>query len=335
MTVQRSAQDERRSRTLVLPRLLHLLALAGVFSLAVIAPPPSQADEGFADEALTEIAACEADVSAWRVFEDDDDLQTRAVVAEPGLLCVDGDVTASFADWYGARADDFDVVVIRSPGGRGSAGVRTGEAALAAGVRIVVWDYCISACANGFVIGAAHVVVPEPAILAWHGSLPRDRFEALLLTRTETPELRRVQEKLVARFNRTGERRVGEAFWTVLAEDERQTFEMRARWRGRVADLLEARRVNPDFLAASAFAARHAPEATQAYAISRVGSLAPILWVPGPEHLRTWGLDHIETWRPASSMELYQQGLSMTPAMVLTDVELTPGAFYVPLPERD
>ena len=281
------------------------------------------------------IEACETAQFLARVFEDGDDYQTRIAVPEPGLLCVDGGVTDAFADWYAPRAGDFDVVVIRSLGGRGAAGVRTGEAALAAGIRLVVWDYCISACANGLVIGAESVVVPEPAVLAWHGSLPRDRFEALLLSRGDDPKLRRVQQKLLADFDLMGSRQVRDEAWEIVPERERALFDERERWRARIAGLLEARGVHPDFLAASAFAARHAPQETQAYSLSRAGSLAPILWVPTPAQLQAWGLRHVESWAPASEETLYELGLSTTPAMVLTSVELEPGDFYAVAPETD
>lgn len=321
---------QRRSRNMT-PSILSLCAL-GLAGLAAFAPRAAAADP---DVPPSRIEVCEAAQFLARVFEDGDDFQTRIAVPEPGLLCVDGGVTDAFADWYAPRAGDFDVVVIRSLGGREAAGVRTGEAALAAGIRLVVWDYCISACANGLVIGAEHVRVPEPAVLAWHGSLPRDRFEAVLLSRGDDPKLRRVQHKLLARFERDGARQVQDAAWEALPERERTLFDERAHWRARVSSLLEARGVHPDFLAASAFAARHAPQETQAYALSRAGSLAPILWVPTPAQLQAWSLDHIETWAAESEAALYELGLSVTPAMVLTSVELEPGEFYAVAPETD
>lgn len=275
-----------------------------------------------------DIALCEAASGRSHLFSDGDDFETRVFETDSGVLCVDGGVTDAFADWYVDQADAFDVVVIRSLGGRGAAGVRTGEAALAAQVQVVVWDYCISACANGLVIGASSVIVPEPAILAWHGSLPRDQFEAILLSRGGSPKLRRVQEQVLAAFENTGDRIVSGAQWAAVPDDERTVYAERSLWRSRVQALLDAKGVEPDFLAASAFAARHAPEETQAMAIARAGSLAPILWVPTRDQLQRWGLGHIQTWDPASPEALYALGLSMSPAMALTSVELEPGEFY-------
>lgn len=287
------------------------------------------------DSGLAQIAQCEAAEGEPLVFGDSDGFQTRVTQGDPGLLCVDGAVTDAFADWYVPRADQFGDVVIRSLGGRGAAGVRTGEAALQAGTHVVVWDYCISACANGLVIGAARVTVPEPAILAWHGSLPRDRFEAVLLSAGGTPKLRTVQSQLLAQHRQSGNRSVTPSQWAALPEDQRDLFDDRARWRGRIVALLEARGLHPDFLAASAFAARYAPAETQALAVARAGSLAPILWVPSPSQLNQWGLTHIKSWAPTSPDLVYELGLAMTPPMALTSVNLEAGAFYKLDPTQD
>jgi hypothetical protein len=315
-------------------RTIGRLGLAGLL-LAGAAICGAQAEPLSREEAGERIAACRAAEFGALVFDDGDGFETLAAAPGAGTLCVDGGVTDAFADWYRSRARDFPILVMRSLGGRGRAGIVAGEAAYAAQVQLVVWDYCLSACANGPGMGAARVIVPEPAILAWHGTLPRDRFEAVLLARSPDPDLRAAQADLLARHHATGERVVEDEVWAQLQETDRRLFEERAQWRERAAAILEKRGVHPDFLAASGFAARHAPQQAQDLSLRRAGSLDPILWVPGPEQLRRWGLSHVDTWRPQSCDALYQLGLSMTPAMVLTDVQLTPGAFYAPLSERD
>jgi hypothetical protein len=59
---------------------------------------------------------------------------------------------------------------IRSMGGDGDAGLDLGEFVHAHGLSVRVWDYCHSSCANFVFIAARNKVVPQGAIVAWHGS---------------------------------------------------------------------------------------------------------------------------------------------------------------------
>jgi hypothetical protein len=120
-----------------------------------------------------------------------------------------------------------------------------------------------------------------------------------------------------------------------MPAEARTAFERRARWRARSAAVLRKRGVHPDFLAASGFAPRHAPEAARRLSIERAGSLDPVLWVPGPDQLPRWDVDHIDTWAAGSEDALFTLGLAMEPQMVLTQAELQPDEFYALPPEAN
>lgn len=255
-----------------------------------------------------------APVNAWRETDN--------------LLCIDG----GFHDGLGAWLDDTlvpdDQVVIRSVGGLGREGILAGEAIKAADASVIVWDYCLSACANGPVLGAKEVLVPQEGFIAWHGGLPRNRLEYVLLDETAQSLLGSELPALFEQFRQTGQTTVPDALWLQLPEEDRARFDERAPWRERSAALVAAAGVHPDFLAAGGFASRHAHPGILEVARINFETLDVIAWSPLAPELEAWGLEHVIVWGPETPRELFDLGVAQPPRIVLNAAVLEPGDIY-------
>jgi hypothetical protein len=85
------------------------------------------------------------------------------------ILCFDGLITADWdgAAFYALKQNGF--FVIRSPGGFAPIGVILSNILLAKNATVLVYDYCLSACANYFFIASAETYVTKNTVVAWHG----------------------------------------------------------------------------------------------------------------------------------------------------------------------
>jgi hypothetical protein len=85
------------------------------------------------------------------------------------VLCFDGEIrpdrdTSAFDQ---LKQDGF--FVVRSPGGYGLTAMKLANTLREKNATIVIYDYCLSACANYFLIASSKTYVLKNAIVAWHG----------------------------------------------------------------------------------------------------------------------------------------------------------------------
>lgn len=206
-------------------------------------------------------------------------------------LCIASDLTRELAEGVEALGERPQYVVMRSGGGLGSAAVRLAERMVEWDAKLVVWDECLSACANGPFLAARERIVPEPAIIGWHGGLARTRFEALLRADDW------IARELRARLAQTGQARVSHEEWGRQDKSLRREFERLQPWRDREAALFKRAGVNVHF-----HGAIHAVRARTP--ILRGGEdddSAPlpdnVFWSPPLATLQAWGFKNVTTWR--------------------------------------
>lgn len=72
-----------------------------------------------------------------------------------------------------AKASPIRSMVIKSRGGTGDEGIRFGELVRDWKLAVTVDSYCMSACANYVAIAARELVVPDGALLGYHGGEPK------------------------------------------------------------------------------------------------------------------------------------------------------------------
>lgn len=85
------------------------------------------------------------------------------------ILCFDGPITSDrdVTAFYELKQNGF--FVVRSPGGFAPVGIILSNILLEKNATVVVYDYCLSACANYFLIASLQTYVTKNTIVAWHG----------------------------------------------------------------------------------------------------------------------------------------------------------------------
>jgi len=90
------------------------------------------------------------------------------------ILCFDGRITADrdVAAFSELKQNGF--FVIRSPGGFAPVGIILSNILLEKNATVIVYDYCLSACANYFLIASSTTYVTKNTVVAWHGGSPKN-----------------------------------------------------------------------------------------------------------------------------------------------------------------
>jgi len=88
------------------------------------------------------------------------------------ILCFDGPITSDrdIAAFYDLKQNGF--FVVRSPGGFAPVGIILSNILLEKKATVVVYDYCLSACASYFLIASSATYVAKNTVVAWHGGPP-------------------------------------------------------------------------------------------------------------------------------------------------------------------
>jgi len=85
------------------------------------------------------------------------------------VLCFDGQIRADQDPklFHELKPDGF--LVMRSPGGYAYPSMLLANILREKNATVIVYDYCLSACANYFLIAASRTYVRKDTIVAWHG----------------------------------------------------------------------------------------------------------------------------------------------------------------------
>ena len=155
-------------------------------------------------------------------------------------LCFDGAILTDEDIGIVDRLRQDGFFVVRSSGGRASLAIRLSDKLREKNARVIVYDFCLSACANYVLIASHKTYVTRGAIVAWHGG-PSDvscnaAFRAALRERYRE-RLRSPQqadadcETLRSRGQRSRE------FFKRRAIDGRHTYDPQTAYTKRYVDL--------------------------------------------------------------------------------------------------
>jgi hypothetical protein len=91
-----------------------------------------------------------------------------------GALFYDGTITkegvANVIALYEAQPNKPTLVIVRSMGGNGEAGLALGEFIYKFALSVRVQNYCLSSCANYVFTAGKTKYLSKPSVVAWHGS---------------------------------------------------------------------------------------------------------------------------------------------------------------------
>jgi hypothetical protein len=140
----------------------------------------------------------------------DKPLYTRAVeycrgaVARPialsddsKVMCFDGSISRGQDTSLAQRLEENGLFVVRSYGGSIATAMTLANLLRARHATVVVYDYCISACASYLLIASAQTYVMKDSLVAWH-HLVNDRSECASLETSRDQGPKRLQRPLCA-----------------------------------------------------------------------------------------------------------------------------------------
>ncbi len=165
------------SRAANLAPLVHSFVLAALLSFGSFSTSRAEPLEEVKYRDL--VAACRREISA--------NFTSLFVAADKSFVCFDGDVRAG-RDY--ALIDSLrsgGAFVVRSHGGDEIEGLKIAAMLQRKQVTMVVYDYCLSACASFFLIAAERVHVVRNSIVAWHEGTAGADFDCIETAAVETP----------------------------------------------------------------------------------------------------------------------------------------------------
>ena len=118
------------------------------------------------------------------------------------IVCFDGQIFVNEDSSYIERLPEHGLFVVRSPGGRSGAAAKIAKVLAAKHADVVIYDYCLSACANVFLVASDRTYIKKDSIVAWHyglidddtcGRVERDHS----LTRTQCSTGRSIAQPLL------------------------------------------------------------------------------------------------------------------------------------------
>jgi hypothetical protein len=96
-----------------------------------------------------------------------DDRVVREVAAN-AVLCFDGTIGRDL-DWDNFhKLKNNSLFVMRSIGGDGISAMKAADILLEKHATVVVYDYCLSACADAFLVASKETSVAKNTVVAWH-----------------------------------------------------------------------------------------------------------------------------------------------------------------------
>jgi hypothetical protein len=131
--------------------------LSGIFGIVVASATPYDAASFELEKFSFATSYCSNFRNAIKLSED------------RTILCFDGPITSDrdIAAFYELKQNGF--FVVRSPGGFAPVGIILSNILLEKNATVVVYDYCLSACANYFFIASLKTYVTKNTLVAWHG----------------------------------------------------------------------------------------------------------------------------------------------------------------------
>jgi hypothetical protein len=97
-----------------------------------------------------------------------DVIRPAVLSADRKILCFDGPIISPFD---ASQLEEGGLFVVRSQDGEGEAALAISETLLQRRATVVIYDYCLSACAAFFVFASDRTYVLKGALVAWHDAV--------------------------------------------------------------------------------------------------------------------------------------------------------------------
>jgi hypothetical protein len=154
--IEHHPRDECPERRMASPSLARIAVAVCLF--LALAPFPGEASVSAPERARYEaaVAHCRSKPKQLSLNE------------EKSIFCFDGEVRQEQHASSLELLNSEGLFVVRSPGGSGIAAARIATLLEEKKVIVVIYDYCLSACASFFFVAGARTYVLKDTIVAWH-----------------------------------------------------------------------------------------------------------------------------------------------------------------------
>lgn len=164
---KRSRNGDRRpvrGRIRAEPTVKHPRSAMGLFAIILLA---GALQLGPAQGGFEELSAA---VTYCRTYP-----KTVTLKDDRNVLCFDGPILKEQDDALFRQLSQQGLFVVRSTGGNAPAAIRLANVLRDKEATVVIYDYCVSACAAYFFVASAATFVMKKTIVAWHGTGTRFR----------------------------------------------------------------------------------------------------------------------------------------------------------------
>ena len=135
-------------------RWLFALSILGL----VLGSSDGRAQQDFDRESYySAVEYCRGDVS-----------RPMALSPDQKILCFDGPIAGDLATSFVAGVEENGLFVVRSLEGVGAIAIAISNALRARRATVVIYDYCLSACASYFFVASYQTYVLKGTLVAWH-----------------------------------------------------------------------------------------------------------------------------------------------------------------------
>jgi hypothetical protein len=106
-------------------------------------------------------------------------LVSMSLSEDKQILCFDGNIEPNVHSSLVSELEEGGLFVVRSLGGRFSAAIRVANLLRDRRATVVIYDYCISACAAFFLTASDRAYVLQGSLVAWHNPRSEDAAHPL------------------------------------------------------------------------------------------------------------------------------------------------------------
>jgi hypothetical protein len=179
LLAQRGCQGTKSSMGVRLFCQSVLIPVIALISSVSIDPVPASASSEW-DHVSSLVDHCRA---AMRAAAAAARAGARTALSEDrATLCFDGAIMADEDIGIVDRLRQDGFFIVRSSGGYAAEAIRMSDKLRERNARVIVYDYCLSACANYVLVASHKTYVTKGAIVAWHGGPPNVTCDAAFVS---------------------------------------------------------------------------------------------------------------------------------------------------------
>ena len=158
------------------------------------------------------------------------------------VLCFDGPIKADRDNSAFLALKQNGLFVMRSGGGYAPTAIELSDILREKNAKIIMYDYCLSACANYFLIASSETYVLKGTVVAWHSSFPKIDCSSAGMERLQQDYNEYLRSRQIADTDLSPEQickhsELSKAFFVKRGIDDRHIYAPQTAYTRKVVDL--------------------------------------------------------------------------------------------------